>query len=80
MFIADTLSRAHIDETSPAADVDDDYEVLTVQPVASHLLEELRQETVLDLVMKNLASTILYEWPKNQDDVHPDIKPYFNIN
>ncbi len=40
LFIADTLSRAYLNETFPA-DIYEDYEILTVQPVASHKLDEL---------------------------------------
>ena len=82
-FIADTLSRAYLGETSPDVHVyNAEYDVLTVQPVASHKLDQLREETALDPVMNSLASTILHGWPENQTDVHLDIiiKPHFIIS
>jgi transposase InsO family protein len=78
LFIADTLSRAYLNETFPA-DIYEDYEILTVQPVASHKLDELQRKTALDPMMMQLASTILHGWPESQKDVPDDLKPYFNV-
>ena len=78
LFIADTLSRAQLSETLPA-DIYEDYEVLTVQPVGSHKMAELQRETALDPIMVNLASVILHGWPESESDVSNDLKPYFNV-
>lgn len=77
LFIADALSRAQLSETSPS-DIED-YEVLTVQPVGSHKMTELKRETALDPTMINLASVILHGWPVSKSDVPDDLKPYFNV-
>ena len=78
LFIADTLSRAQLSETSPA-DVYEDYEVLTVKPVGSHEMAELQRETAMDPVMMKLASVILHGWPENESDVSADLKSYFKV-
>ena len=78
LFIADTLSRAQLSETSPA-DIYEDYEVLTVQSVGSNTMAELQRETALDPTMKNLASVILHGWPVSENDVSDDLKQYFNL-
>ena len=77
-FIADTLSRAQLSESLPA-DIYEDYEVLTVQPVASHKMAELQRETVLDPVMVSLSSVILHGWSESENDVPEDLKPFFNV-
>ena len=78
LFIADTLSRAQLSESLPA-DIYEDYEVLTVQPVASHKMAELQRETALDPVMVSLSSVILHGWPESENDVPEDLKPFFNV-
>ena len=78
LFIADTLSRAQLSETSPA-DIYEDYQVLTVTPVGSHKMAELQGETAMDPVMMQLASVILHGWPENESDVSADLKPYFKV-
>ena len=61
------------------ADAYEDYEVLTVQPVASHKIVELQRETALDPVMVNLAAVILHGWPESERNVPEELKPYFNV-
>ena len=78
LFIADTLSRAQLSESLPA-DIYEDYEVLTVQPVASHKMAELQRETALDPVMVSLSSVILHGWPESENDVPEDLKSFFNV-
>ena len=78
LFIADTLSRAQLSESLPA-DIYEDYEVLTVQPVASHKMAELQRETALDPVMVSLSSVILHGWPESENGVPEDLKPFFNV-
>ena len=77
LYIADTLSRAYLPEEAQEADTD--YEILTVQPVASHKMKELQYETEADPTMVSLKNTILNGWPKCSKDVHPDVKPYFTF-
>ena len=46
LYLADTLSRAHMEET--AAEEEDGYEVLMVTPVAPHRMVDLKKETASD--------------------------------
>ena len=46
LYLADTLSRAHMEET--AAEEEDRNEVLMVTPVAPHRMVDLKKETTSD--------------------------------
>ena len=56
MYLADTLSRAHMEET--AAEEEDGYEVLMVTPVAPHGMVELKKETASDPQLAKIISTV----------------------
>ena len=56
LYIADTLSRAHLNETP--RDEEEEYEVLMVTSIAPPKMEQLKRETVADLVLTKLISTI----------------------
>ena len=77
LYIADTLSRAYLDETSP--DLEGDYEVLMVIPITPPKIEQLRQETATDPALQKLTQTIQAGWPEYLKDVHPDLRPYFGL-
>lgn len=65
LLTGNTLSRAQLNETSPA-DIYEDYEILTVQPVGLNNTDE--RETALDPTMVNLASVSLHGWPVREND------------
>ncbi len=73
LTIADTLSRAYLEDTSNS---EEEFEVLTVLPMTEQLIEQLQQETAEDPLMQLLSRYIHYGWPAYKKDVHPDVKPY----
>ena len=78
LYIADTLSRAYLDETSP--DLEGDYEVLMVIPITPPKIEQLRQETATDPALQKLTQTIQVGWPEYLKDVHPDLTSALEIS
>ena len=56
LYLADTLSRAHMEET--AAKEEDGHEVLMVTPVAPHRMVELKKETTYDPQQAKIISTV----------------------
>ena len=78
LYLADTLSRAHMEET--AAEEEDGYEVLMVTPVAPHRMVELMKETASDpQLAKIIISTVKNGWPESLKETDPEIQEFFNF-
>ena len=77
LYIADTLSRAHMEET--AAEEEDGYEVLMVIPMAPHRMVELKKETASDPQLAKLISTVKNGWPESLKETDPEIQEFFNF-
>ena len=78
MFLADTLSRAFLSDTSPHDLIDEEIEVNTVQ-MSDEMQEELQQATKEERSMQLLMSTIQNGWPDAIRHVPTEIKSYFTI-
>ncbi|XP_046558199.1 uncharacterized protein LOC124267324 [Haliotis rubra] len=76
LIIADTLSRAYLEDTS---NNEEEFEVLTVLPMTEQRTEQLQRETAEDQLMQLLSRYIYYGWPEYRKDVHPDAKPYHSF-
>ena len=77
MYLADTLSRAHREET--AAEEEDGYEVLMVILVAPHRMVELKKETASDPQLAKIISTVKNQWQKSLKEIGPEIQGFFNF-
>ena len=77
LYIADTLSRAHMEET--AAEEEDGYEVLMVIPIAPHRMVELKKETASNPQLAKLMSTVKNGWPESLKETDPEIQEFFNF-
>ena len=77
LYIADTLSRAHVEET--AADKEDEYEVLMVTPIAPHRMVELKKETASDPQLAKLTTSIKNGWPESVKETDAEIQEFFNF-
>ena len=77
LYIADTLSRAHMEET--AAEEEDGYEVLMVIPIAQHRMVELKKETASDPQLAKLISTVKNGWPEALKETDPEIQEFFSF-
>eukprot|EP00057_Strongylocentrotus_purpuratus_P027755 XP_011682229.1 PREDICTED: uncharacterized protein K02A2.6-like [Strongylocentrotus purpuratus] len=81
MYIADTLSRAYL----PSMEEDgrrvemEQVNLLDHLPIAKPLLEKLKQCTAENEVMQELRATVMNGWPRRQQDLPSDVRPYFHI-
>ncbi|CAL8342460.1 unnamed protein product [Boreogadus saida] len=54
LYVADALSRAHLPSTDQAEEMEE-YEVMVVDVLSSHRVEELKRETLADPLCRRLA-------------------------
>jgi transposase InsO family protein len=78
LYIADTLSRAYLTETTPPLG-EDEYEVMSVLPISTPRMEQLREVTADDPVLCELSRTIHHGWPDAVRDTHPDVRAFFTF-
>ncbi|XP_028415850.1 uncharacterized protein K02A2.6-like [Dendronephthya gigantea] len=78
LFVADTLSRAYIDE-KPDEDSNDDFEVMVVESISPTRMEELRKATSSDPIMQKLIQVIRSGWPTKHRGVSTALAPYFAV-
>lgn len=85
MFIADTLSRAYLNETvEDLQDLNDDIKVMVhsfIQeiPASPEKLTQLRDETVRDEALQMLKKQIAEGFPTHRKVLKPILAPYWNI-
>ena len=84
MLLADTLSRAYLEDEPPSEDLGEDLvcavnQVISNLPVSDAKLEVIRQATANDPVMLKLQDTIKCGWPTNRFQVSNDLKPYWTF-
>ena len=77
LYIADTLSRATLDEQS--CEELDEFEIYTLDhmPISDTKLSELKKETKSDRVLAKLESIVLNGWPCDKSEIDPDLSPYW---
>ena len=84
MFLADTLSRAYIDEHDNADRNLEEELICAVNfalgnvPMSDPKLEEVRVATAADTTMGTLKQVILSGWPNKRREVPADIQEYWN--
>ena len=84
MFLADTLSRAYIDEHDSADRNLEEELICAVNfalgnvPMSDPKLEEVRVATAADTTMGTLKQVILSGWPNKRREVPADIQEYWN--
>ena len=82
-ILADTLSRAHLEETTD----DMPEEELTAQvhklyenaPATKSRLEEVKGETAKDLGLKKVTKCIIEGWPNSKDNIPNEVKSYWSF-
>ena len=77
LFIADTLSRAYLDEHYP--DKHSQVNAVGHLKIGADKLQELREETKSDDTMSILKEVILQGWPVNKSKVPVQVAPYFTF-
>ncbi|KAL3836806.1 hypothetical protein ACJMK2_022219 [Sinanodonta woodiana] len=79
LIIADTLSRAYClsDDTELTRLKVCEVEMFDKIPDAR--ITEIRRETAKDTTCQLLIDRIIEGWPKNKNDLKPEVRPYFSI-
>jgi len=81
MYIADTLSRAYLNETEITS-FEKDLEIVNMVqylPMTAARLHDVRMRTTEDESLQILKDTILCGWPHKCEDTPSLAKPYFDI-
>ena len=68
LYVADTLSKAHLPETKD--DFDEELEVSIVLAVPDTKMSQTSRETEKEETLKILKSVILEGWPDNKSQLH----------
>ena len=80
MFIADTLSRAFLDNENETECADlENTDVVNHINISVDRLKDIRDETAKDSVLQTLEEVIVSGWPNNIKHVKHEIQPYFHI-
>ncbi len=77
LYLADTLSRAPLSETTQIEHELDQFVVMTILPISDTKQVELASATKSDLHLQKLASVILHGWPDKPNSVPLEVRPYF---
>ena len=81
MYIADTLSRAYVNETDTSC-FERDLEVVNMVgylPITEPRLNDIQSHTSKDEALQVLKDTVLRGWPHRREDTPPLARPYFDI-
>ena len=81
MYMADTLSRAYLPETSQVAEVEELEHVSHTESLAlaPEDLQRLKLATSQDVAMQELRRTIHQGWPLHRVEVPDAARPYFDF-
>ena len=86
LYIADTLSRAYVQDHSQAS-LDSqlqegEYRIQTVTqnlPATPERLHKLREATEQDSVLQRLRTLVIQGWPSHRSSVPPEVYPYWPL-
>ena len=77
LYVADTLSRAHLPETSE--DFDEELKVSIIMlAISDTKMSQISRETDKDEILKILKSVILEGWPENRSQLHTKVQDFWN--
>ena len=83
MYVADTLSRAPLAESTPEILPDDIdtyvYSVYDNLPISSNRLNQFQKETELDTTLQQLKKQIQTGWPKSTSTIPKSLMPYYSF-
>ncbi len=83
MILADTLSRAYINDKPDNTNLEEDLIcavnlIMSNLPVSEPKLKEIRNATEQDTTMMRLKNTIRSGWPEKRSQVHQDLRDYWS--
>ena len=76
-MLADALSRAYLQTEQQENEEVTDYEVLSLLPITSNKLDELKQATAADNSLQRVYRATQSGWPTQSKHIHPELKQYF---
>ena len=85
LYIADTLSRAHLSDLPGPDDTINDEEILMVHTLVSNLsasptkISEIQQATICDPTLQMITQYIVNGWPQRLNQVPLEIRPYWAV-
>lgn len=81
MVLADTLSRAYLDNHKPSSTEVEVEHIHAAQflPIPEHQLKELQKETASDATLQVLKNVILDGFPDSKEELPASVHPYFSI-
>ena len=84
MTLADTLSRAYLDNVSTPDDLSEDLvcavnSVINNLPISDPKLEAIRLACANDPTIVTLQSAITSGWPENRSEIPQELRPYWNF-
>ena len=75
MYIADTLSRSYLNNSSD--ELLQDFDVLSVSQFTDSAYNRLQAASKEDSILQKLTTQIETGWPTKFRSVHPDIRPFY---
>ena len=88
LYVADTLSRAPVADQPSAPDAKQGYEVfrleiaeMDIEPnrVTSETMQQIKQETVKDLVLASLCDVVASGWPGERKEMPEHLRQYWSF-
>ena len=84
MYVADTLSRASLNEKSADSELNDDMEVVvhsvvTNLPLTEEKLTQMKSETAQDETLQELLNVVKSGWPSHRSEVSSLITHYWHL-
>lgn len=79
MLLADTLSRAHLPDSTPVEAEVETVNMVQHLPISSDRLHDIRSATEKDNTLQLLIKTMSQRWPKDKSQVPSEIRPYFSL-
>lgn len=76
LYVAVALSCAHLPSTDHAEEMEE-YEVMVVDVLSSHRVEELKCEMLADPVCRRLSEVVAAGWPDTYREVPRDLRPFY---
>jgi transposase InsO family protein len=71
LFLADTLSRAYLPYKESDREDTQDYEIMSVLPISSKKLVELKEATAKDVTLQKVHRAIVMGWSKKETELRP---------
>ncbi|XP_028672669.1 uncharacterized protein K02A2.6-like [Erpetoichthys calabaricus] len=82
MHLADTLSRAYLQECAAEGSVETEIETINMLqylPISEGILQKIQRETAKDETFQMLQQVIAQGWPEEKTQVKEEVRQFFSI-